>query len=649
MKERRKIKILPFLMALIICVCSYRVPALASTTTDFMIWTTDSAALYDTPEAPYVYTTTDTEASVIYDLVKSKIEAYNIDLSSYDDYVIFSDGSGITDYTRIRFVGLKDCGESFFILSGCTQEDTYASILPLGQGVTNSGADYSNIFCESTGTYDSFWFYYPASHGAGSLTKQGASISTDFTKTVSGLYSFTNSTLKIESTCLFSTMPVYHYREARRGYCPDNIDRCYGWFNNGMSSTGYDLIKQYCVTDYSKLAYGYDGEGYSSYDATAPSYTANNELCFDTFLVEKINHPDMLGGTGARVQYSYGDKLFEAIQNDNDYTMKMHYDVVITYRLVEYENGLLVNSSDSYVDVIYDEVEEDIEFRTVQDGVYLYDVGSVFNEELYNTNPFAYYILNYYGQSDGYGYGTVIAVDKLAGMLDISTDELIEFLGSGFDGATQICIEYFDVAITGRVYDYSDSTIMSNSGWGHTEFISGQNSSYVNTYNSETGESEQGVVTSGNNYYNVVTETDSGGNTYYNYYYYDTTNNTVTPSVGTVANTLMLTFANPLQLQGVNIDNSSNSSSSGGSSGGSGYDIPELIIEDDDYTDVALREDLKDGFGLFDNSETDIKADGYLNMASAFFNNIDPELQGILTFGISSVVVIGILRSVFRR
>ena len=109
----------------------------------------------------------------------------------------------------------------------------------------------------------------------------------------------------------------------------------------------------------------------------------------------------------------------------------------------------------------------------------------------------------------------------------------------------------------------------------------------------------------------------------------------------------MLTFANPLQLQGVNIDNSSNSSSSGG--GSSGYDIPELIIEDDDYTDVALREDLKDGFGLFDNSETDIKADGYLNMAAAFFNNIDPELQGILTFGISSVVVIGILRSVFRR
>lgn len=79
-------------------------------------------------------------------------------------------------------------------------------------------------------------------------------------------------------------------------------------------------------------------------------------------------------------------------------------------------------------------------------------------------------------------------------------------------------------------------------------------------------------------------------------------------------------------------------------------DDVDLTIYDDDYTDSALREDLKDGFGLIDNVDTPEKADGFLGLVADFYTNtLDKNFKDIIMFGISSVVAISIIRAVFRR
>ena len=103
-----------------------------------------------------------------------------------------------------------------------------------------------------------------------------------------------------------------------------------------------------------------------------------------------------------------------------------------------------------------------------------------------------------------------------------------------------------------------------------------------------------------------------------NYYYYDTTNNTVTPSIGGQSTlNLIHTFANSLNVTGVSSSGGSSSSSSGGSG-----DVVDVTIEDDDYTDTALRDDIADGFGLLDNNGTEELDDGFLSVAAAFFESI---------------------------
>lgn len=633
MKKHIK-RIMAALVALIICVVSVHIPVKAASS-DFMIWTEDSESMYEnTTNADYVFACTDNESIAIYEY----IAGLGIDFKQYDEVYIYTSSKGVGSGTRIKIYCYKNPVDTFLMFAGRYVAAPY---------LTNGDSQQIYMCTKGFEVLDTWIIYYENENkinlsSSSSLTMED--INSWVYSSDSGLYTdFISSSDAYTGGCLlYSTGTVALLRDVFSAIS-------YGGSYNDFvasGSIGNDIASEVLngnVTNYASYGYGYDGSEFKSYDASAPAYTANNELCFDTFLVEKINHPDLLGGTGARVQYSYGDKLFEAIQNDKDYSMKMHFDIQIVYRYNVFDDGLINANNFTETLTLYDEVEQDIELRNNQDGLFVYDLLDTVNP---NEYPVLYSYLYAIDNSYVDGWGARATYDYISSLTFIDSDKIHDFFNLDF--GDECSIDYLEVIIEGRVYDYSDSIIMSNSGKGSVNFISGQNSHYVNTYNPDTGESEKGSTMSGNNHYNVVVETDSGGNKYYNYYYYDTTNNTVTPSVGTVANTLMLTFANPLKLEGVNIDNSSNSSSSGGGGSG-GYDLPNIIIEDDDYTDTALREDLKDGFGLFDDSSTDIKADGYLNMAAAFFNNIDPELQGILTFGISSVVVIGILRSVFRR
>ena len=144
------------------------------------------------------------------------------------------------------------------------------------------------------------------------------------------------------------------------------------------------------------------------------------------------------------------------------------------------------------------------------------------------------------------------------------------------------------------------------------------------------------------NNYTYIT-TDGNGNPIYNYYTINIDGIT-TPVNGD--STLGIAFTEPLQ---VYVNGSLGGGGSSSSSSSTDDDDVNLTIEDDDYTDSALREDLKDGFGLLDDINTPEDGDGYIHMALSFFDGLDSDIEDIIGFGISSVITIAILRSILRR
>ncbi|MBE5952852.1 MAG: hypothetical protein E7257_01675 [Lachnospiraceae bacterium] len=200
---------------------------------------------------------------------------------------------------------------------------------------------------------------------------------------------------------------------------------------------------------------------------------------------------------------------------------------------------------------------------------------------------------------------------------------------------------------------------------------------YSSTPDSQGNYTSNNDYEQGNGYYTTIVGKDGQGNPTYNYYYYDNSKHysyeispdtdvdidTDIPIGGTTGggssgdSVVTILWGNALEVEGsIDLNADFSGSGSGGGSGGSGGDSNvntgddiEITIEDDDYTDSALREDLKDGFGLFDDSSTPEKGDGFLSVSASFFNSIDPSASDILMFSLSSVCVISILRSVFRR
>lgn len=76
---------------------------------------------------------------------------------------------------------------------------------------------------------------------------------------------------------------------------------------------------------------------------------------------------------------------------------------------------------------------------------------------------------------------------------------------------------------------------------------------------------------------------------------------------------------------------------------------PNVTIEDDDLTDVSLRDDLADGFGFLDDASTPEKNDGYIAMVSDFYSGIDPHFKDLIMFGVSTTIGVAILRMIFKR
>ena len=91
----------------------------------------------------------------------------------------------------------------------------------------------------------------------------------------------------------------------------------------------------------------------------------------------------------------------------------------------------------------------------------------------------------------------------------------------------------------------------------------------------------------------------------------------------------------------------SGGSDSGGSSSGSG--VGDVTIEDDDLSFDSLRDSIKDGYGLIDDTDTGAKGDGLVAMMSDLFGYLPASFTGLIMLGMSSVVGIAILRMIFKR
>ena len=189
---------------------------------------------------------------------------------------------------------------------------------------------------------------------------------------------------------------------------------------------------------------------------------------------------------------------------------------------------------------------------------------------------------------------------------------------------------------------------------GDVDFLSGSNGMGTYTPDASGNYSYNGDYKNNGHYYDQV-GTDAAGNASHTYYYYDTdnsknnitsndfSNNTYTPgassSVGAVIQNNNVTLPDHIF---VTVSGSSGSS-------GSGSDVGNVTIEDDDLSFDSLRESIKDGYGLIDDTDTGVKGDGLIAMLSDLFGYLPAKFVGLIMLGTSSVVGIAVLRMIFKR
>lgn len=190
---------------------------------------------------------------------------------------------------------------------------------------------------------------------------------------------------------------------------------------------------------------------------------------------------------------------------------------------------------------------------------------------------------------------------------------------------------------------------------GSVDFVSGSNDMSSYTPDSSGNYKYNGDFKNQGHYFTDVS-TDAAGNSAYNYYYYgtdnsrteitakDSTDGTVTvvpgPS-GSIINNITMP-------DHIFVSVSGSTGSSGGSSG-SGSDVGNVTIEDDDLSFDSLRDSIKDGYGLIDDTDTGVKGDGLIVMLSDLFGYLPAKFVGLIMLGTSSVVGIAVLRMIFKR
>ena len=222
----------------------------------------------------------------------------------------------------------------------------------------------------------------------------------------------------------------------------------------------------------------------------------------------------------------------------------------------------------------------------------------------------------------------------------------------GFGGVTFAHITDSKLFLTCHVVANDKYGVSYN---GDVNFLSGSNNMSSYTPDASGNYKYNDDFKNQGHYYTNVS-TDAAGNTTYNYYYYgtdnsrteitakDSTDGTVTvvpgPS-GSIINNITMP-------DHIFVSVSGSTGSSGGSSG-SGSDVGNVTIEDDDLSFNSLRDSIKDGYGLIDDTDTGTKGDGLIAMLSDLFGYLPAKFVGLIMLGTSSVVGIAVLRMIFKR
>lgn len=189
---------------------------------------------------------------------------------------------------------------------------------------------------------------------------------------------------------------------------------------------------------------------------------------------------------------------------------------------------------------------------------------------------------------------------------------------------------------------------------GAVDFITGANDMSSYTPDSSGNYKYNGDLKDQGHYYTDVS-TDAAGNMTYNYYYYGTDNSVTEISAKDSADNTLTVVPVPGQsgsiINNITIPDHifvSVSGSTGGSSG-SGSDVGNVTIEDDDLSFNSLRDSIKDGYGLIDDTDTGTKGDGLIAMLSDLFGYLPAKFVALIMLGTSSVVGIAVLRMIFKR
>lgn len=392
----------------------------------------------------------------------------------------------------------------------------------------------------------------------------------------------------------------------------------------------------------------YDGTDIIDRD---PKLLPDNTLGFNYINLRRCYNENQPGCRSAICEYDLTSDTVKRV----DSSYKIVYEITLDYELC-------VSYGSKYVD---DTIERGSVSGTVEEQLSNLDKTNYrteFNiveliENKYNGNPFNFSSnLKFYrfvravgNTQDDLGNFYDIAIDSVSKYMSFSAPVyggvLGEILGDTLSEADTSSYGFNYLSMHVDAY-LTDGTTRSQSAIANLDFLSGANDGNVSDVDENDNKTPvEGSEHSDNNEYQVEPEPDGFGGTNYNYYYYDYSNHTVTPAggSGTTNNKIVLEFANALQLLGIPANNSSSSSAGGGSSG------DNIVIEDDDYTDTSLREDLKDGFGLFDDLSTSAKGDGFIKMITDVYSGLPGDLGNTILFGVASVAAIGIIRAITKR
>lgn len=187
---------------------------------------------------------------------------------------------------------------------------------------------------------------------------------------------------------------------------------------------------------------------------------------------------------------------------------------------------------------------------------------------------------------------------------------------------------------------------------GAVDFMTGANDMSSYTPDSSGNYKYNGDLKNQGHYFTDVS-TDAAGNTTYNYYYYGTDNSRteITAKDSTDGTVSVVPGSSGSIINNITMPDHIFVSVSGstGSSSGSGSDVGNVTIEDDDLSFDSLRESIKDGYGLIDDTDTGEKGDGLVAMMSDLFGYLPASFTRLIMLGMSSVVGIAILRMIFKR